>query len=234
MSSEKRKLTMQDLIMALEKPYPDFEIKPGKTALILIDMQKIASPEPFIQAAIEKGFPEDEVREAAKEYEEMFWRAVKNAKRILEACRKKGYDIFHVVLEAPKADPRYTAKVNRRIGLIIPPGAPEAEILDDVKPVGDELVIKKTNGGAFTGTNLDFLLRNMDIDSLILVGFLTDECVAATAYHAADLGYNIILVEDATATHEKETHDTIIRVLKDMCLKVKTTDEVVKLIEESG
>ena len=67
MSSEKRKLTMQDLIMALEKPYPDFEIKPGKTALILIDMQKIASPEPFIQAAIEKGFPEDEVREAAKE-----------------------------------------------------------------------------------------------------------------------------------------------------------------------
>ncbi len=234
MSGEKTKLTMQDLIQALETPYPDFEIKPGKTVLLLIDMQKIASPEPFIQAAIKKGFPEDQVREAAKEYEEMFWTAVKNAKRILEACRRKGYDIIHVKLEAPKADPRYTAKVNRRIGLILPPGSPEAEFIEDVKPQGDELVLTKTSGSAFTGTNLDCILRNMDIDSIILVGFLTDECIAATAYDAADIGYNVLLVEDACATHERETHETYINVVKDMCLKVKKTDEVVKLIEESA
>jgi len=45
------KLTIEDVIGALETPYPDFEIEPGKTALVLIDIQKIASPEPFVKAA---------------------------------------------------------------------------------------------------------------------------------------------------------------------------------------
>jgi hypothetical protein len=63
------RLTIEDVIYALETPYPDFEIKRGKTALVLIDIQKIASPEPFVKAAIKKGFPEKEVQEAVADYE---------------------------------------------------------------------------------------------------------------------------------------------------------------------
>ena len=71
----------------------------------------------------------------------------------------------------------------------------------------EELVIAKTNGGALSGTNLDFILRNMDIDSMIIVGFLTDQCVLATSLHAADLGYDVLLVEDACATRSKLIHE---------------------------
>jgi nicotinamidase-related amidase len=226
------KLTIEDVIYALETPYPDFDIGPGKTALVLIDMQKIASPEPFVKAAIKKGFPENDVKEAVADYETRFWKAVDNAERILKACRTKGIDVVHVHLEAPSRNPLHTAKVNRKIGLIVRPASDESQSLDQVKPLPNELVVKKTNGGAFSGTNLDFILRNMDIQSLILVGFLTDECVAATAYHASDIGYDVLLVRDATATHRNEAHEALIWSLDDMCLKVYTTDQVLKKLEK--
>jgi len=225
------KLTIEDVIYALETPYPDFDIAPGKTALVLIDIQKIASPEPFVKAAIKKGLPENDVKDAVADYEKRFWKAVDNAERILKACRRKGIDVVHVHLEAPTKNPLHTAKVNRKIGLIIQPASDESQSLDQVKPLPGELVVNKTNGGAFTGTNLDFILRNMDIQSLILVGFLTDECVAATAYQASDIGYDVLLVRDATATHRNEAHEALVWSLEDMCLKVYTTEEVLNKLE---
>ena len=222
------KLTIEDVIYALETPYPDFEIERGKTALVLIDIQKIASPDPFVKAAIKKGLPEKDIREAVMDYEKRFWKAVENSARILKVCREKGIDVVHVHLEAPTRNPLHTAKVNRKIGLVVPPASEESRSLDAVAALPDELVVNKTNGGAFSGTNLDFILRNMGIESLILVGFLTDECVAATAYHASDIGYDVLLVRDACATHRQEAHDAIIWSLDDMCLKVYTTDEVLQ------
>jgi nicotinamidase-related amidase len=100
-----------------------------------------------------------------------------------------------------------------------------------VRPLEGELVITKTNGGALSGTNLDFILRNMDIDSLIFVGFLTDQCVLATSLHASDLGYDVLLVEDACTTRSKLLHDAVLQAQKDVCAKVKTTAEVGRILE---
>jgi len=66
---------------------------------------------------------------------------------------------------------------------------------------------------------------------LILVGFLTDECVAATAYHASDIGYDVLLVRDATATHRNEAHEALIWSLDDMCLKAYATDQVLNKLD---
>ncbi len=49
------KLTMEDVFKALAKPLPDFEIKPGKTALLLIDMQRLVSSEALLQEALDAG-----------------------------------------------------------------------------------------------------------------------------------------------------------------------------------
>ena len=137
-------LKIEDVIYALETPYPDFDIAPGKTALILIDIQKIASPEPFVKAAIKKGLPEKEVKAAIADYEKRFWRAVDNSAKILKACRAKGIDVVHVRLKAPTKNPLHTAKVNRKIGLIVPPASEECESLPQVKPLPDELIVNKT------------------------------------------------------------------------------------------
>ncbi|MEM3700280.1 MAG: cysteine hydrolase [Candidatus Bathyarchaeia archaeon] len=228
---EKKKITFEDVIRTTESPYPDFEIKPGKTALILIDMQKFVLGEHLVKAAVKAGLDEKAVRKVVKDYDERVKSVVKNVQRLLEVCRKKKFDIIHVKMQGPTDNPRHTAKVNRKIGLIIPPQFEDSDFIDEVKPLPSELVITKTNGGALSGTNLDFILRNMDIESLIIVGFLTDQCVLATSVHAADLGYDVLLLEDGCTTRYKELHDAVLLAQKDVCAKVKTTNEVIKIIE---
>jgi len=230
--TELGKITFEELIRIVESPYPDFEIKVGKTALVLIDMQEFVLGKYYVEHAVKAGIDEKEAMEAVKEYDERVKKVVQNVSKLLAVCRKKGFDIIHVRILAPTDNPRHTAKVNRKIGLIVPPGSEASEFIDEVKPLPGELVISKTNGGALSGTNLDFILRNMDIESLIIVGFLTDQCVLATAVHAADLGYDVLLLEDACTTRSKELHDATLMALKDVAAKVKTTEEAIKIIEK--
>ncbi|MEA2089955.1 MAG: cysteine hydrolase [Thermoproteota archaeon] len=228
----KSKLTMEDILAVLSKPYPEFEVERGKTALLLIDMQKIVKTEVLFKEAVEAGLPEDEVRQVLKNYDTRIKRALANAQKLLTVCREKSFDIVHVKLEAPTEDPRHTAKINRKVGLIIPSGSMESEFFEEVRPIKGELVFTKTNGGAFTGTNVDFVLRNMGITSLIVCGFITDQCVLATVIQAADIGYDIILVDDGCTAFTREAHEAVINSLKDMCLKVKKTREILNLIRK--
>ena len=224
------KLTIEDIFKALAKPLPDFEIKPEKTALLLIDIQNLVSSKALLQEALDAGLPEREVREALLEYDQRIKKVVKNARRILQACRKKGYDIMHIKLGAQTSDPRHTAKINRKANFIVPMDAEKGKFFSEVEPAKGELVFPKTNGGAFTGTNLDFVLRNMDIDSVIVAGFLTDQCVLATAVCGGDIGYDVLLVEDACTGTTKENHDAVIRLARDVFLKVKSTAELLRIL----
>ena len=224
------KLTMEDVFKALAKPLPDFDIKPGKTALLLIDMQKLMSSKALVQEASDAGLPEGETKEALREYDRRVKKVVKNAQRILQACRKKGYDIIHIKLGAQTSDPRHTAKINRKADFIVPMDAEKGKFFEEVTPTKGELVFPKTNGGAFTGTNLDFVLRNMDIQSIIVTGFLTDQCVLATTIHAGDIGYDVLLVEDACTGTTRENHNAVIRIARDVFLKVKSTEELLRIL----
>jgi nicotinamidase-related amidase len=224
------KLTMEDLFKALAKPLPDFEIKPGKTALLLIDMQRLVSSEALLQEALDVGLPEKEVKETLQKYNQRIKKVVENAQKILHACRKKGYDIMHIKLGAQTSNPRHTAKINRKAEFIVPMDAERGKFFEEVKPTKGELIFSKTNGGAFSGTNLDFVLRNMDIESIIVMGFLTDQCVLATTIHGGDLGYDVLLVEDACTGTTKENHDAVIRLARDVFLKPKSTNEVLQIL----
>jgi ureidoacrylate peracid hydrolase len=221
---------MEDVFMATAKPLPEFEIKPSKTALLLIDIQNLVSSEPLLREALSAGLPEREVREALGEYDQRVSKALKNAQKILQACRKKGYDIVHIKMGAQTSNPRHTAKINRKANFIVPEGSERGKFLAETTPIKGELVLSKTNGGAFTGTNLDFVLRNMDIEGIIVTGFLTDQCILATAISGADIGYDVLLVEDACAGTTKENHDSVVRLAKDVFLKVKSTQELLQVL----
>ena len=229
------KLSIQDIMDLIMKPYPEFEIRRGKTALLIIDMQKVTSADFLTKEAVKAGLPENEAREALRDFDKRIKGAVANAQKLLNACREKGFDVVHVKIEAPTEDPRHTAKINRKIGFIMPAGSEASEIFNEVKPIEGELVFAKTGGGAFAGTNIDFVLRNMDIDSLIACGIATDACVLATVVHAAELGYDIILVEDACATFTREGHEAFVKsiIWTPYSLKVKKTGEVLKIMQKA-
>ena len=126
---------------------------------------------------------------------------------------------------------RDVGRLHRLHKFIIPPGSVWAEFFDEVKPIEGEIVLTKTCSGAFVGTNLDRILRNMGIETLIVVGYYTDQCVETTVRDAADIGYYTILVEDACTTLTEELHNNAIKALKDTYVKVMKTDEVLKEIE---
>ncbi|MEM2154303.1 MAG: isochorismatase family protein [Nitrososphaeria archaeon] len=128
------KLTFEDIIRLVEAPYPDFELRPGKTALLLIDMQKFVLGEHYVKAAVRAGYSEEKAWEAVREYDERVKNVVKNVQKLLEVCRRKGFDIIHVRIHGPTNNPRQTAKVNRKIGLIILPEFEDGDFIDEVKP----------------------------------------------------------------------------------------------------
>jgi len=223
---------MKELLAKIKRPFPKFSVVPGKTALLLIDMQKLAGVDWIVEEAVEKGIPEEVAREAVVEMDKRIRKVLGNARRILEACRKEGIDRIHVKIEAKTKDGRDVGKLHRLHNFIIPPGSEWAEFFEEVKPENGEIVLTKTCSGAFAGTDLDRILRNLGIETLIIVGFYTEQCVETAARDAADIGYNTILVEDACATLTEELHVNSIEALRDTYVKVETTESIVREIEK--
>lgn len=115
--------------------------------------------------------------------------------RLLEEWRAAKRPIFHVqhMSTNPKS-PLY-------------PGQPGNEIKDAVKPLPGEPLIRKSVHSAFIGTNLDEQLRQAGVDTLVITGLTSDHCVSTTTRMARNMGYNVYLVADATATFDKTGHD---------------------------
>jgi nicotinamidase-related amidase len=78
---------------------------------------------------------------------------------------------------------------------------------DEAHPLPNEVIFKKTVNSAFIGTSLESYLQKNDISSLVIVGLTTDHCVSTSTRMAANLGFNVVLVSDATATFAKVGHD---------------------------
>ncbi|HUH66520.1 MAG TPA: isochorismatase family protein [Syntrophales bacterium] len=88
------------------------------------------------------------------------------------------------------------------------------EIIDELKPDKDDVVIEKLRYSAFSGTNLDMFLKNYDIKYLIFTGVATNICVESSIRDAYHLEYFPILISDATATEPPKQQDATIRNVK--------------------
>gem|GEM_PF-314550 len=109
----------------------------------------------------------------------------------------------------------------------------EMQIIDGLKPLENEIEIIKSTGNAFTSTNLDFILRNKGIKSLVIGGAWLNSCVEDTVRVGADLGYLITLLEDGAVAPDKEYHLAATRVLGAMYCNVKDTNNVIKILNKN-
>lgn len=72
----------------------------------------------------------------------------------------------------------------------------------------DDVVVLKRRASAFSGTDLDLVLRIRGVDTVAIAGVATSAMVAATCYDAADRGYRTIVLRDGCADPDAQVHDT--------------------------
>lgn len=79
-------------------------------------------------------------------------------------------------------------------------------MIPELAPRADELVLPKSSSSPFSSTTLDYLLRNMGIRTLVVIGLLTDQCIDHTVKDAADRGYRVVCLTDACQAETPERH----------------------------
>ncbi|MDA2932881.1 cysteine hydrolase [Acidobacteria bacterium AH-259-D05] len=151
------------------------------------------------------------------------------AKSILEAARKAGILVIHVVIDYQPAffSPKNKFLQKIRIPILSAPGVDVAELLeivDDVKPVADEPVIRKPRMNPFYGTALESMLRSRDIDTVCLMGVATEFVVEAAARHAADADYRVIVLEDCCAAFSDEAHRVSLHIMDHLATLATSAD----------
>jgi nicotinamidase-related amidase len=157
------------------------------------------------------------------------------ARSVLERARKAKILVVHAVIDY---QPAFFSSKNVflqkiRIPILSAPGVNVAELLeivDEVKPVGDEPVIRKPRMNPFFGTALDSMLRSRDIDTVVLMGVATEFVVEAAARHAADADYRVIVLEDCCAAFSDEAHRAALHIM-DHLATLATSADFLKSVE---
>ena len=147
-----------------------------------------------------------------------------------------GQPVVHVTLGAALSDasdaPRHMRKLLVSCSNHV--GSRDHEILDELKPVAGEHVLRKTTVGAFASTAIDSLLRSLGVDQLYMVGVSTNMCVETTAREAADRGYQVTLVEDACGTTFEDLHQVTMRNFQRLFGRVASTAEAIAELQEAS
>jgi ureidoacrylate peracid hydrolase len=113
-------------------------------------------------------------------------------------------------------------------------GDKSSDVLADLEPQPDDYYIVKYRWSAFFQTYLDLALRTRGIDTIIISGGSTDVGVTSTLYSGRDLDYNMIVVSDACGTsHDQHAHDTLMELILPRMSRVRTTDQVIAMIEKA-
>ena len=183
------------------------------TALIIIDMQR-----DFLEPG---GFGETLGNNVA-----LLKAAVPPLQSVLASARKAGILIIHTreghrpdLSDAPKhkverGEPSLRIGAPGPMGRILVRGEPGHDIIPELYPAPGEPVIDKPGKGAFYQTDLELMLKNREIDTLLVCGVTTEVCVNTTVREANDRGFRCIVLSDCCASYFPEFHAAGLAMIK--------------------
>ncbi len=156
-------------------------------------------------------------------------RVIPNIAALLKSFRNAGLEVIYTVIEDLTADGRDRSLDYKLSNLGFPKGSHEAQVVSELAPLPDEIVLPKTSSSVFNSTNLDYLLRNMGIEDVFVVGYCTDQCIDHAVKDGADRGYYMTCVHDACAAETEARHAAALQCFKGYC-RTLSTDDVLDLV----
>lgn len=108
-------------------------------------------------------------------------------------------------------------------------GEPDSEVIHQLAPLADEIILRKNSYDAFLGTALESILNEKGLDQLVITGVLTHMCCETTARCAFCRGFEVYLPVDAVASSTEELHLSSLRSMADSVAVIMTTTEVMEL-----
>jgi nicotinamidase-related amidase len=130
----------------------------------------------------------------------------------IEAARAAEIPVIHVVAGFRAGHPEANARNKilqirgARDGIGFTPDDPGAEIHPYIAPQPADLIVKRPRSGAFSGSDLDVLLRAREIDGLVLTGIATSGAVLSAVRQAADLDFRLTVLADGCLDLDPEVH----------------------------
>lgn len=218
---------------------PPLELDQKNTALLIVDMQNYgANPHSDRGRLMTKKSPDS----AESYFTHLRETVIPNQRLLLDCWHRLGQRVIYLTAGALLPDGTDMSLRRQRrdeerladLGVTdhMHPGTKDYQILDELEPQPDELVIPKNSIGAFNSSPIDQILRNMGITGLVIVGVITEGCVETTARDAADRGYDCILVEDGCASSlNLAAHEASLLSFARMFGEVWSTREVLEWIE---
>jgi biuret amidohydrolase len=200
-------------VKTIEAEPAPVEVDLDRTALIIIDMQRDFLEPGGFGAALGN----DVSRLNA---------AVGPCAQVLAAARSAGLLVIHTreghrpdltdapTLKVERGDPAMRIGAPGPMGRILVRGEPGHDIIPKLYPIAGEPVIDKPGKGAFYQTDLELMLRNRAIDTLLVAGVTTEVCVNTTVREANDRGFRCIVLSDCCASYFPEFHDMGLKMIK--------------------
>jgi biuret amidohydrolase len=202
---------------------------PGKVALLVIDVQNT-----YLETANPNADPAEAARWApfnARLRETV----IPNIARLMDAFRDRGLDVLFARIACQLETGRDRSLSQRKPGwnnLILPKDGHASQIVPEIAPRGDEIVVTKTTDSALTGTNLRLILTNLGITHVVCTGIFTDQCVSSTVRSLADESFDVIVVSDACAAGTMALHERELEVLNMIYCTVMRSDELLSYLSE--
>jgi nicotinamidase-related amidase len=198
----------------------DINLDPEKTALLVIDIQNT-----YLEAKLDRV---DDIR-----WQPFFARmnntVIPNTASLIADARARGVEVIFARIACLKQDGRDRSLSQKKPGfnyLLLPKDGQHSQLVPELTPQGDEIVILKTTDSALTGTNLRLILHNMAIKNVVVAGIFTDQCVSSTVRSLADESFNVIVVDDCCAAATDELHQRELEIINMIYCHVVQLDEL--------
>jgi len=207
----------------------DVPLKPDQSALLFIDVQNFAAHR---DGAEFDGLPPDDfAQKYGWFFDQLDTYVIPNMQAIQSACRTAGVEVMYTTIESLTLDGRDRSLDYKITGFNVSKGSWDGKVVDQIAPVGDEIILPKSSSSVFVSTHIDYVLRNLGVKQIVISGLITDQCVESAIRDACDLGYLVTQVTDACLTYTQDRHDHSLQTIKGYCRQVTTAELVAELAD---